>query len=350
MSMPVVSTMRRTTSRIGSPTTARSTRSSAESRPKRSRASGEYAASPGSSSASERAAVSAGSMPSAIAVSSSVIETVASARARRPAISAARSPSSRRSRGPIAQRGTGEQGEQGGVGGDVVQQGQHRDDLGHLGQPQQARRGRRSRPGSPAAVSASKTASAVELSRVRTPRSDHAVGVRRLHLLDQPGQLVVGRGEDLGRHRAGRSLADVSGATSGRAAYSGSARRLATSRMRRSERRLTVSGSTGTPPEAAGKVSVEVEDVGDRGAAPAVDRLVGVADRGDGVTAALLGGRAGEQPGEHLGLGDRGVLVLVEHHDPELRRAPGPRPRAARRPAGRRARSGRRSPSARGRP
>ena len=44
--------------------------------------------------------------------------------------------------------------------------------------------------------------------------------------------------------------------------------------------------------------------------APAVDRLVGVADRRHGVP-------AGEQPGQHGGLGDRGVLVLVEEHDLE---------------------------------
>ncbi len=41
----------------------------------------------------------------------------------------------------------GEQGEHRGVGGHVVEQLEHRDDLGHLGQPEQARRGRRSRPG-----------------------------------------------------------------------------------------------------------------------------------------------------------------------------------------------------------
>ncbi len=65
--------------------------------------------------------------------------------------------------------------------------------------------------------------------------------------------------------------------------------------------------------------AADVEDVGDRGAAPAVDRLVGVADGGHGVAPAVLGIRPREQGAEQLRLGDRGVLVLVEEHDPEPR-------------------------------
>ena len=79
--------------------------------------------------------------------------------------------------------------------------------------------------------------------------------------------------------------------------------------------------------EAAGGAAVgvrevrgEVVEVGHGGAAPAVDGLAGVADGGDGVA-----GAGAEQPGEQQPLGDRGVLVLVEQDDPELRRA-GSRP------------------------
>ncbi len=59
----------------------------------------------------------------------------------------------------------------------------------------------------------------------------------------------------------------------------------------------------------------EVVQVGDRGAAPAVDRLAGVADGGHRVPGA---GAAAEQAGQHEALGDRGVLVLVEQHHPVL--------------------------------
>ena len=64
-------------------------------------------------------------------------------------------------------------------------------------------------------------------------------------------------------------------------------------------------------PSSAGEVLGEAVDVGHARAAPAVDRLQRVADRGDRVAAA-------EQPHEQQALGDRGVLVLVEQHDAEL--------------------------------
>ncbi len=57
----------------------------------------------------------------------------------------------------------------------------------------------------------------------------------------------------------------------------------------------------------------EVVEVGDGGAAPAVDGLAGVADGGDGVAGALA-----EQAGEQQALGDGGVLVFVEEDDAEL--------------------------------
>ena len=88
----------------------------------------------------------------------------------------------------------------------------------------------------------------------------------------------------------------------------------------------------------------EVEDVGDRRAAPAVDRLVGVADRGHRVPAAAGRVGAGEDPRQHDGLGDRGVLVLVEEHHPELVALEHSDVGLQSRPVGHRARSGRRSP------
>ena len=55
----------------------------------------------------------------------------------------------------------------------------------------------------------------------------------------------------------------------------------------------------------AGKVLLEAQDVVDLGAAPAVDRLVVVADAAD------VGRAAGDQPQPEI-LGDVGVLVLVD--------------------------------------
>ena len=57
----------------------------------------------------------------------------------------------------------------------------------------------------------------------------------------------------------------------------------------------------------AGKIVLEAQDVVDLGAAPAIDRLVVVAD------AAQVLARLGEQPQPEI-LGDVGVLVLVDQH------------------------------------
>lgn len=65
------------------------------------------------------------------------------------------------------------------------------------------------------------------------------------------------------------------------------------------------------------EVEREVVEVGHGGAAPAVDRLAGVADGGDGVPGPALGAAA-EEGGEQQPLGDGGVLVLVEQHHPEF--------------------------------
>lgn len=65
------------------------------------------------------------------------------------------------------------------------------------------------------------------------------------------------------------------------------------------------------------EVEREVVEVGHGGAAPAVDRLAGVSDGGDGVPGPALGAAA-EEGGEQQPLGDGGVLVLVEQHHPEF--------------------------------
>ena len=65
----------------------------------------------------------------------------------------------------------------------------------------------------------------------------------------------------------------------------------------------------------AGEILVEAQDVVDLGAAPAVDRLVVVADAAD-VVAAALAVRLGQQPQPHV-LDRVGVLVLVDQHEAE---------------------------------
>lgn len=62
----------------------------------------------------------------------------------------------------------------------------------------------------------------------------------------------------------------------------------------------------------------EVVEVGDGGAAPAVDGLARVADGGHRVAGGALSGALAEEAGEQQPLGDGGVLVLVEEDDPEL--------------------------------
>ncbi len=66
------------------------------------------------------------------------------------------------------------------------------------------------------------------------------------------------------------------------------------------------------------EVAREVVEVGDGGAAPAVDRLAGIADGGDRVPGSGAVGTASEEGGQQEALGDGGVLVLVEQDDPVL--------------------------------
>ena len=316
--MPVVSTMRRTTSRIGSPAYVLSMRSSPASSANRSSASGEYAASPGSSSASLRAGSSAGSMPSAISVSWSPIEAL-SVRPRRPASSAARSLSSRRSRGPIAQRGPVSSVSTAAL----AVTSWSSSSIATIS----ATSGSLSRPesptistGMPAPVRASKTASAVLLSRVSTPMSDHAsrvwaartssashwqllvLGLEHVHPDPAVGRSRLGLERrdhrQLGVERRGQGVGYLEDAAVG----------TTVDRQGQHRHRPTVAGREGLG---------EVEDVGHRGAAPAVDGLVGVTDRGHGVAAPPVGSGTREQAGQHPRLRHRGVLVLVEQHDPE---------------------------------
>lgn len=64
------------------------------------------------------------------------------------------------------------------------------------------------------------------------------------------------------------------------------------------------------------EVAREVVEIGDGGAAPAVDRLAGVTDGGDCVPGGGAVGAAAEEGGEQQPLGDGGVLVLVEQDHP----------------------------------
>ena len=271
---------------------------------------------------------------------------------------AARRPSSARSRGPIAQRGPVSRVSSVGVGGQVVQQGERGDHLGDLGQPQQpleaddldrdlaprsARRRRRRR---------GRCRGSARRSRATTGSAIAGVGARRPGRRARPARRRTSRA----RRPATVARRPRRGFGSQRPHLRGLARRAAAARC--------VGGledaRVGAPVDGervrrdvgrrrrAGKSCAEPEDVGHRRAPPAVDRLVGVADRGHRVAAAVAGVGPGEEPAQHQRLGDRGVLVLVEQHDLELRALGLADLGAARAPAGRRARSGRRSPSARG--
>ena len=219
----------------------------------------EYAASPGESSASPSAAISAGSMPSAIPISWSPNEAglprAAAGQGRRPA---AEQPEVARADRPAR---TGQQGEQRGVGGDVVEQVQRRHHLGDLGQPDQ--------PGEADDLHGhvARGERVEDVGGVRVVAGEHAdVGPLRpglvdgLDLVGQPGQLVGLRRQDPRRDlpHTGVGLGAPGGRpgrrTSRRAA---AASRLATSRMRRSERRLTVSGKVSPRVWDAPKVSAK---------------------------------------------------------------------------------------------
>ena len=203
--------------------------------------------------------------------------------------------------------------------------------------------------GTPASVRASKTSAACALSRVRTP------------ILDQGTLPSSGCAARTPATRAASSSRWVSwtAVVTTPSPASGLGSSGATASWRVVERSRQQVGGLEDPPLGAsvdgervrrhgaghgGERLGEVEDVGDRRAAPAVDRLVGVADRGHRVPAAAGRVGAGEDPRQHDGLGDRGVLVLVEEHHPELVALERADVGLQSRPVGHRARSGRRSP------
>ena len=115
----------------------------------------------------------------------------------------------------------------------------------------------------------------------------------------------------LGEHSRDRTLARVRRRTQGldpdvRAPdENGSTIRFAMSRMWTPLRQLVARANRAS---AGVEPSGELLEVRRARPAPAVDRLVGVPDRHHRVP--------GEQLGEQVGLHDRGVLILVEQHDP----------------------------------
>ncbi len=216
----------------------------------------------------------------------------------------------------------GEQGEHRRVGRDVVEEGQGGDHLGHLREADEAGQA------DDLDRDACRGEGVVDLLGLGVVAAQHAHvgpgGARVVLPLDgggQPGQLVDGTLVDVGLHaplagdvggpepchlvavgreqRLGEPVGDVEDAAVG-----------APVDRQRQPPRLAVRG---------GERVGEVEDVGHRGAAPAVDGLVGVTDRHDGVAQAVVGIGPGEEPGQHGGLGDGGVLVFIQQHDLEAR-------------------------------
>ena len=315
---------------------------------------GSTAASPGSSSASQSEATSVGSAPgdgcaragSAIASGRSGVGVAGQRRA-------ARRPSSARSRGPIAQRGPVSRVSSAALAVRSCSRVRVATHLGHLGQPQQSleaddldrdlgggqarrRRRRHGRCRGPARRSRASSAPASRRgsrppARPARPARRHTSRARPRGPRPRPPPRAGSSGTDLRelRRRAARPA------------------RLATSRIRRSERRLTVSGYVGTSARRRPReVIAEAEDVGDRGPAPAVDRLVGVAHGGHRVPA-TASARDPRRAGGASGPGRRRCLGTRRGGRPGTSPARGDRHRGARRPAGQPGRSGRRSPSAR---
>ena len=209
---------------------------------------------PGSSRASLSEATSVGSAPSTASTSSSPTLCAASPDAAPAAAGqlAARPAEQSQVALPDRPARTGEQRQQLGVGGQVVQQRQRRDDLGDLGQPEQALEARRSRPGSRPPVERVEDVGGVRVVAGQHADLRHAARPRAWAAwtaLGQPGQLVGIRLEDGGRD-------DSPGAAPGLASSGGTWSERGVERLgepvghRRgsgvSERRLTVSGYVGT--------------------------------------------------------------------------------------------------------
>ena len=240
--------------------------------------------------------------------------------------------------------GPGEQREQRGVGGDVLHQLQRRYDVGDLGQPEQAletddldrdvaigervedqrrrARCRGSGPRSPSTALLRRAARAP--ARPATPAPRRRSRGRPPAPRRPPHRPSAGAGRARGRRRGrGQAVGDVEDAGVG-----------ATVDRQRS--------TTEPPRRRAGKTSAEVDDVGHRGAAPAVDRLVGVTDRHHRVAATERAGTSRVAWATEVSWYSSSSTTL--NCSRSIRRRPG-----SPRRAGRRARSGRRSPSAPGR-
>ena len=180
--------------------------------------------------------------------------------------SSARLPSSARSRGPIAQRGPVSSWSSSRVGGQVVQQGPG-------WRVPRTTSGRRSNPFRPTiSTGISARGQRVEhISRVGVVADEYAdlapggfrqLGVGVPDLCRQPRQLRGIRLVDDGLYVAPRQPSPpTSGSTCGKVAWSGAANRLATSRIRRSDLRLTVSGKL-TDVSTAGAREVVAEVAG----------------------------------------------------------------------------------------
>ena len=199
----------------------------------------------------------------------------------------------RRSRGPIAHRGPVSRVSSAALAVRSWSSVQGGDHLGDLGQPQQP-------------VEADDLDRDLALGQrvedvggVRVVAGQHADLAPRASRRVAWASRTWSASQASSRRRSRARAARTSPASAPRLGSSGAPRRscgvaaarpgaLATSRMRRvgapvDRERVR----RRRPPVGGGKSSREVEDVGDRGAAPAVDRLVGVADRGDRMAAAV---------------------------------------------------------------
>jgi hypothetical protein len=210
----------------------------------------------------------------------------------------------------------GEQPHQRGVRGGVLEHLADRDQVGHLGQPEQPGEPDhldRHVPGHQRGVDVRELGGGAAQHGDRAGRGAGPGEVR--DRVGEPAGLVVPGGQQCAAHqavplgaggRAQRLDALVAGTQRGGEAV-GEVEQPAPAAAVLGERVAAGGGAVGVR-----EVPGEVVEVGDRGAAPAVDGLAGVADRGDRVPGPRL---AAEQPGEQQPLRDRGVLVLVQQHD-----------------------------------
>ena len=252
----------------------------------------------------------------------------------------------------------GQQREQRGVGGDVLDQGEGGDDLGDLGQPEQTLEtddldgdlavAQRVEDGGGVRVVAGEHA---DLAPARLVGARLEIGVGGEDLLGEPrrARRRRSRGRRRGRRRARHRAWARAAAARPEGVEVGARGGWRSRGSAASERRLTVSGYVvrGRPPRPGSPWRTRgcwrPTRLASRRSPGWGRRRRSPDGRGPASTV-----RAGEQPAQHQGLGDRGVLVLVEQHDLELVALDRADLRALARRAGRPARSGRRSPSGRG--